>query len=323
MSINFADFDVIFNLFQKTYHDTFNARDLIKKLLINNQNDLMDAVLQVQNEIEEKTKISERDNHPEWFENVDSKKSTKEEIMRIKAKDRIKGYFYKTKDELTKARIYQTDSEGRRIIDELLTDFFVLLSGVDFFECLFDRTHKEKFHLEKKRMSDEIDARTFVKRRKVDEDTKLKIKKSNLLSKYLVALCNDLGLFNCHGKYDSDSCSYNHKINPYASRESFILFQIFNLDHQVEISRSIFPSIIKNVEKLCTEKSLKCEQHNKSFISLSTITYFLEIFTVKNLKLVHIICHDKGSHDLDTKGRLLCEDCHEMKMIKKIKMKIS
>jgi DNA fragmentation factor beta subunit len=71
------------------------------------------------------------------------------------------------------------------------------------------------------------------------------------------------------------------------------------------------------------EKNLKCEEHVKNFTSISIITYFLEIFTVKNLKLVHIICHDKGSHDRETKGRLLCGDCKEMKLIKKIKMKIS
>jgi len=296
---------------------------LINNFISNNENkDLIKTVIKAQNEMEEKTKVSDRENHPEWFSNIDSKKNiTKEAIMRTKARDRIKGYFYKTKDELTKSRIYQVNAEGRKVIDDLLTDFFTFLSGVDFFECLFDRSHKEK--LVPLRISDEIDAKTFVKRRKVDEDTKLKIKRSNIFETCLVSLCNDIGIFSCHGNWNSDKCTYDHKINPYSTREALILFQIFNLDHQIEISRSIFPSILKNIEELCTEKNLKCKDHAKNFINVSIITYFLEIFTIKNLKLVHIICHDKGSHDLKTRGRLLCEDCKEMKLIKKIRMKIS
>ncbi|XP_070492833.1 uncharacterized protein Drep4 [Chironomus tepperi] len=104
-----TEFDVIFDLFRKTYHETFNARDLIKNFIINHKNEnLIKTVIKVQNEMDEKTKISDREKHPEWFSNVDNKKNiTKEAIMRTKAKDRIKGYFYKTKDELTKSRIYQ------------------------------------------------------------------------------------------------------------------------------------------------------------------------------------------------------------------------
>lgn len=298
------------------------SRDLIQKFLVNNQNqDLIKAVLACQKDMDEKTKMSSRDSHAEWFSNIESRKATKEEIMRSKARDRIKGYFYKTKDELTKSRIYQVNAAARKLVDDLLNDFFILLSGADFFECLFDRSHEKKQLAPK--ISDEIDAKAFVKRRKVDEDTKLKIKGSRIFEKYLVSLCNDLGIFYCHGTWKAESCSYEHKINPYASRESFILFQIFNLDHQVEISRSIFPSIVKNIEKLCLEKNLKCEEHGKEATNISTITYFLEIFTVKNLKLVHIICHDKGSHLLDTNGRLLCEDCSELKLIKRLKARIA
>ncbi|KAL7027425.1 hypothetical protein ACKWTF_005434 [Chironomus riparius] len=104
-----TDFDVIFDLFRKTNHETFNARDLINNFITNNKNeDLIMTVIKLQNEMEEKTKVSDRESHPEWFSNLDSKKNvTKEAIMRTKAKDRIKGYFYKTKDELTKSRIYQ------------------------------------------------------------------------------------------------------------------------------------------------------------------------------------------------------------------------
>lgn len=308
-------------LFRKTYQEAFHVRDLIKDFLINNQNqEIIQTLLKVHNEIDEKTKCSSKTDHPEWFEKI-SGKSTKEEIMKMKAKDRIKGYFYKTKDELTKSQIYRFNAKGRKIIDELLDDFFLFLNGVEYFECLFDRSHKKKF-IKVSKIEDETDARAFAKRRRIDADAKLKVKESSLFDDCLVSLCNDLGFFNCHGSWTADKCTYEHAINPYSSKESLILFQIFNLDHQVEISRSIFPSILKNVEALCEGKSVQCDTHKKECTELSTLTYFFEIFTVKNLKLVHIICHDKGSHDLESKAKLLCSECKEAKLARKLKMKV-
>lgn len=306
-------------VFKKTFEEIFHARDFVKEIVRNNDN-VLKAVLQAHDEIHEKTKKSTADEHPEWFQGVDVKKSRKEEIMRMKARDRIKGYFYKTKDELSKSLVYRSNVKGRKIIDDLLNDFFLFLNGVEYFECMFDRTHEKKYF----KVTDETDAKAITKRRRIDADTKIKIKESNLFDKYMVALCNDMGYFDCHGSWNATKCSYEHKINPYASRESLILFQIFNLDHQIEISRSIFPSIIKNVEGLCEDKEVICEEHSKPCRELSTLTYFKEIFTVKNLKLVHIICHDKGSHaDLSSQGKLLCENCKESKTLKKFKMKIT
>ncbi|KAG5683727.1 hypothetical protein PVAND_012992 [Polypedilum vanderplanki] len=315
-----TDFDVVLEFFRKSHQEIFHARDLIKDFLKNNQNqDIIKAVIKLHDEIDEQTKYSSKEQHPEWFEKIENK--SKEEVMRMKAKDRIKGYFYKTKDELTKSPLYRCNIQARKIIENLLNDFFLFLNGVEYFECLFDRTHDKKFHIVTN--DDEIDAKPFKKRRRIGSDTKQKIKESNIFEDCRVALCNDLGVFNCHGAYTTDRCGYEHKINPYSSRESLILFQIFNLDHQIEISRSIFPSILKNVEKLCEGKEIICEKHKKECTELSTLTYFFEIFTIRNLKLVHIICHDKGSHDLNTKAKLLCSDCKEAKMIRKLNIKIS
>ena len=311
--------------FRKINHEILHARDLVKEFLSNNQNaDVFKALTHVQNEIEEKIALTSRESDPSWFEGLDSKLMTKEEVMRRKAQDRIKGYFYKTTDELTKSAIYRTNAKGRSIIDDLLSDFFLFLNGVDYFSCLFDRMHKEKFVLEK--VKDETDATGFKpvkpKRRRIDSETKAKIGESDFFKKFQVALCNDFGNFDCHGLWKASNCSYDHKINPYASRESVILFQIFNLDHQVEISRSIFPSILKQTEDLVNGKN--CAIHKKKSANISVLTYFREIFTVNNLKLVHIICHDKGSHEeLKSKGRILCENCIEFKKLQKIKLKIA
>lgn len=274
----------------------------------------------MQAEVDEKIVQTKRDEDPEWFEGIDSKITTKEEVMRRKAQDRIKGYFYKTKDELTKSLVYRSQPKARQVIDDLLSDFFLFLNGVDYFNCLFDRSFEVKFIV--KPVKDETDATSAKpKRRRIDSETKAKLSESDLFKKYKVALCDDLGSFKCHGSWNTTSCSYEHKINPYSSRESVVLFQIYNLDHQIEISRSIFPSILRNVEQLI--KGENCTIHKRKAVAISALTYFREIFTVGNLKIVHIVCHDKATHDeLKSKGRILCNNCLEFKKIEKLKLKI-
>lgn len=44
-------------------------------------------------------------------------------------------------------------------------------------------------------------------------------------------LCCEKGWFECQGKYNMDVCIKHHKINPYGSKESRILFSTWNLDH--------------------------------------------------------------------------------------------
>ena len=44
--------------------------------------------------------------------------------------------------------------------------------------------------------------------------------------------CDEAGWFFCEGSYDEDRCTRRHSINPYANRDSRILFSTWNLDHQ-------------------------------------------------------------------------------------------
>lgn len=303
--------------FRKFNSEILNAKRLIHDFLSNNQRneDIFKAFNHLDCEIEEKIRLKLRDEHEDWFHGMDSKLTNKEDVMRRKAQDRIRGYLYKTKDELTKSSIYKRNPKAREIIDELIDDFFNFLSGVTFFGCLFDRSHEVRLTV------DEIDAKPIEKskRRKVDPEIKTRIEKSEILKDFEVALCDENGYFACHGLWNVKNCSYGHKMNPYASREALVLFSIYNLDHQIEISRSIFPSILKNVESLISEES-ECEIHHKKAEALSTLTYFREIFTVDNLKLVHIVCHDKTTHDdLKSKGKVLCRDCKEFKILRRLK----
>lgn len=313
---------MLYETFRKVNHEILNAKELVHEYLKKKDNgDILKVLNKICSDNMEKALLRSIDEHEEWFGD-DKKLKTKEEVMRKKAQDRIKGYFYKTKDELTKSSIYKSSSLAKKLIDDLLSTFFVFLCGVNYFSTLFDRTCEDRFLASKKTKDDEIDAISVgkkpIKRKRITLEKKVQIRNQNVFKKYSVTLCNEIGDFNCHGLWFNDNCKYSHIINPYYSRENLIFFQIFNLDHQIEISRSIFPSILKNVEDLVNNKAL-CSIHKKSGVHVSILTYFLEIFTLKNLKFVHIVCHDKANHSKSSSGRILCVNCREYKFLDKIK----
>ncbi|XP_026222705.1 DNA fragmentation factor subunit beta [Anabas testudineus] len=103
-------------------------------------------------------------------------------------------------------------------------------------------------------------------------------------------LCTQEGWFTCQGTFDQDVCQSLHSINPYGSRESRIVFSTWNLDHRIEKKRTIIPALLQALEN-----------HKSTELNLN---YFYRLlFTRDNLKLVHIVCHKKGAHNLscDTK----------------------
>uniref|UniRef100_A0A1A8PFK5 DNA fragmentation factor subunit beta n=2 Tax=Nothobranchius TaxID=28779 RepID=A0A1A8PFK5_9TELE len=103
-------------------------------------------------------------------------------------------------------------------------------------------------------------------------------------------LCTREGWFTCQGSFDVKLCQSLHSINPYGSRESRIVFSTWNLDHRIEKRRTIIPSLLEALQN-----------HSSSDINLNY--FYLMLFTRENLKLVHIVCHKKGAHNLscDTK----------------------
>ncbi|KAK2557666.1 DNA fragmentation factor subunit beta [Acropora cervicornis] len=86
-------------------------------------------------------------------------------------------------------------------------------------------------------------------------------------------LCCDRGWFDCKGPYNEKACSKHHKINPYAIGKK-----------NIEKSRQIFPTMISAAEN-CPKGS-----------QLNWVYFFELLFTHKNLKLVHVVCHVKGEH---------------------------
>lgn len=269
-----------------------------------------------------KTHLSLKAEHSEWFVGThDERCKSKEEAMARRAQDRIRSYYYKTKDELTRTRLYRSNLQACKIIDETLRKFRYLLIGCDYFSMMFNRKFPKKHSsLSLSPSDDETDAHAIPNKR-LRQVIKRYTAQHEIFDEWSVSLCNDLGQFFCQGAYSaptSDSCTKQHTINPYVSRENLILFQVWNLDHQIELCRSILPGLLESVRKLIEQPNMKCIVHKRRVVDISVLEYFLEIFSLKNLKLVHIVCHDKSQRSNKSKGRLLCKECEEYRLVEEL-----
>uniref|UniRef100_A0A1I8N3U4 CIDE-N domain-containing protein n=1 Tax=Musca domestica TaxID=7370 RepID=A0A1I8N3U4_MUSDO len=271
-----------------------------------------------------KTTLSIKSEHPEWFLGQEEKCYTKEEALQRKAQDRVRCYYYKTKDELTRNRLYQQNQKARQIIDSVLEKFRYLLIGCDYFSMIFNRKCEHKHDIIKNKLNedkdDETDARAVVPNKRLKQVIREYTARHEILDQWSVSLCTDLGDFYCQGSYSdsANNCALQHTINPYASRENLILFQVWNLDHQIELSRTILPALIENVRELISTPKRMCSLHKAPVVDVSVLEYFLEIFSLKNLKLVHIVCHEKSQRQNKSNGRLLCKQCHEYKIVEEL-----
>ncbi|XP_037282288.2 DNA fragmentation factor-related protein 4 isoform X2 [Rhipicephalus microplus] len=169
-----------------------------------------------------------------WEKRAVSKRS----VLRERAKTRIKGYYYKSKDEMQK----RLGESKRGCVRHLFEEFLQLLKQNDHNGHYFVRGEAG-------------------------------------------ALCLSDGQFNCQGTFSKDLCSGRlHAINPYASREQLVIFSTWNLDHRIERSRSILPTMSKAIQ-LADGRAVNAEY------------FYRLLFTTENLKLVHPVCHIKSEHD--------------------------
>ena len=110
------------------------------------------------------------------------------------------------------------------------------------------------------------------------------------------------GQFSCEGKYDESRCRYKsrHTINPYQSYEARILFSTWNLDHLVERSRTVVPGLVKvrsHIAGLRTDGFIvQAVQGRRGSQTVNREYFYRLLFTRDNLRLVHIVCHDKQEH---------------------------
>lgn len=210
---------------------------------------------------------------------LEPSEKTKEQSMSKRVKERMRGYYYKTKTALQSSELYiqSKNGRGKKFIDQFLLDLRKLLEKNKFNDSYFNRK---------------------------DEDEK--------------RLCNKNGLFECGGLWNKNTCDYvnEHFINPYRSREERILFQTWNLDHRIELSRSIIPKILLAIRAIISEE-IKCVSCIKDCTrgGIETDRYYLQIFTKDNLKLVHIVCHHKGKHNAESDVYTVCTKCASDKHI--------
>ncbi|CAG9584570.1 unnamed protein product [Danaus chrysippus] len=269
-----TDFDFFYNMITSAKKDYINTGKAAKEFLNVNLKEkfkVLERYISAAND--SRAMISERTQDPDWFEGLDSSEKTKEQSMSKRAKERMRGYYYKTKTALQSSQLYvhTKNGESKKLIDLFLVELRRRLENSKYNGDYFNR--------------------------KGDEG---------------VRLCNENGLFECGGLWNNKKCIYEgeHVINPYRSREERIIFQTWNLDHKIELSRSIIPNIQEAIRNIIHE-NVKCVMCNVSSAKghIEIDRYYLQIFTSDNLKLVHIVCHDKGKHSAESSAYILCQKC--------------
>lgn len=251
---------------------------------------------------------------------------TKEKVMRRRSQDRIRGYYYKTKDELLRSDLYKGSALARRHIQRTLDVFAHLLVQADHFGQLFNRAWPERHASVVVGDADNVDApsaASLPKKRRREAVHELCQRNDGIVpAALLVSLCDPAGRFRCQGLWNEPKCGYaadEHSINPYASREAAILFQIWNLDHGAELSRTVVPDLLRSVRALTQPDGGRCGRHGGRGREVAMLRYFRQLFTVENLRLVHIVCHDKASHaERKSDGGVLCEECDEYAAVREL-----
>lgn len=285
-----TDAEILYKTIREVNDEYLSAGEKVQEFFTEKMKNKVFKLAEVLRGIDgEKAKFSLKCEHPEWFEGesktrpftfppirlvdfkpagliglpsihsnliisgLDTNAKTKEDYMFRRAQDRIRTYYYKTREELLKNPTLPQD-QLRTLINELQ-----------------NRLKLSKFNGH------------FFNRK----DNK--------------SLCNAEGEFTCQGRWNKDKCLYSpqHKINPYESREGRIIFQTWNLDHVIERSRSVIPEITKAL------KDAECMVVNDRQASVDVKAIYNDLFTLFNLKFVHIVCHDKGVHNTKKAGPYL------------------
>ncbi|XP_072932212.1 DNA fragmentation factor subunit beta [Epargyreus clarus] len=269
-----TDFDYYYNVIRSTKKDYIDTGLAAKEFLDTNFKEKFKVFQKyIAAADDARTMLSERTQDPDWFDGLEPSEKTKEQSMSKRVKDRMRGYYYKTKSALQSSELYVHSKSGRgkKLIDQFLLDLRKLLECRKYNEGYFNRKADRKLRL-----------------------------------------CKPSGEFECGGLWNTDKCVYvsEHVINPYRSREERIIFQTWNLDHRIELSRSIIPKILQAINALSNSDitCVSCEKISRQG-AIDADRYFLQIFTKDNLKLVHIVCHYKGKHDAESDVYTLCQKC--------------
>lgn len=187
-------------------------------------------VLKVEEDVIKIGSGNTREEDPEWFSDLETNSKSKDEYMYRKSQDRIRGYFYKFRDDLRKSKVYMTSPKCRKIIENCLNFFKNQLKKDGYFGCYFDR---------RRASSTEFGESESPKKKQKCESNKIIEKISENQSMPLPtydtsSYCDGTGRFACQGRWAVSDCEFSgqHKINPYLTREARIIFSTWNLDHR-------------------------------------------------------------------------------------------
>ncbi|XP_012288739.1 DNA fragmentation factor subunit beta [Orussus abietinus] len=318
-----SDADLLYETLKRVNMDFLMAGEAVSKFLTKNLKTKVAVLNSAVNKNDSKTGFSSRNDHPEWFQGLETNAMTKEAYMHRRCQDRIRGYLYKTIEQIRTSEVYLNNSQARMNLLNTISFFKMQLKEDHYFGFYFDRScakpqesnSKDETDFQERNCYDHcpcmlknLDAHiygTFIQdescgqdetdARKMSSREKSQMERIPLICPYRVtssdpknriALCDKNGEFRCSGVWNAEKCPYGerHRINPYRSREDLILFSTWNLDHKTERSRTLIPHILKIAEQ-------------DSISEKDVVELYEDLFTVKNLRLVHIICHDKGAHN--------------------------
>ncbi|KOX78649.1 hypothetical protein WN51_07510 [Melipona quadrifasciata] len=224
-----TDADLLYDTLRRVNIDFLIAGEKASEFLTENLKAKVAVLNNALNKDDSKTAFSSRDEHPEWFHGLETNCATKEAYLHRRCQDRIRGYLYKTIEQIRSSDVFAKDPRARKQLSRA-----------------------------------KIEAR--------------------IEKKMCIALCDRTGEFKCHGVWNEDKCPFGtHKINPYRSKEELVLFSTWNFDHKIERSRTLIPLLLKLASKGTADEA-------------DLIEIYDNLFTIKNLRLVHIVCHDKSSH---------------------------
>ncbi|KAK9303431.1 hypothetical protein QLX08_004912 [Tetragonisca angustula] len=320
-----TDADLLYDTLRRVNIDFLIAGEKASEFLTENLKAKVAVLNNALNKDDSKTAFSGRDEHPEWFYGLETNCATKEAYLHRRCQDRIRGYLYKTIEQIRSSDVFAKDPRARKQLLYAIAFFKMQLKEDHYFGYYFDRS---RARIEASEGADQLDSsacydhcpcrlkwlddgtyfRLFgtaeqsddvdgVKKRnernsaavvkteeEADAEENCPYKIRRIEEKMCIALCDQTGEFRCHGVWNEEKCPYGtHKINPYRSKEELVLFSTWNFDHKIERSRALIPLLLKLASKGAANEA-------------DLIEIYDNLFTIKNLRLVHIVCHDKSSH---------------------------
>ncbi|KAJ8668547.1 hypothetical protein QAD02_010210 [Eretmocerus hayati] len=334
-----TDADILYQMLRKANDQLLRDGEKASEYFSGKLKERIEKLNKVLSKDDSKVLSSRREDHPEWFDGLETNAQTKEAYLHRRCQDRIRGYLYKTIEQIRSSETYD-DVKARKQLQRVIVYFKQQLRQDHFFGYYFDRncavqpkdsdesstddeTDSAKrcpyddcpckmddsiyeqyiLGLDDVEDDDEVDAKRIPaaspeKKRKVDE-SRQEVEKREFLEAEKectfkitdrkraekIALCDSKGEFQCRGVWNRDSCFYEdkHRINPYRSKEELVFFSTWNLDHKIERSRTLVPQLLEAAKKGNIDQKFATELYEN-------------LFTAKNLRIVHIVCHDKGSH---------------------------